>query len=94
MATPWTSESEREEYLKKQAEQEKRNKQEMRENLEKFFQELTELKQKYGYEIRGCGCCSSPWIEDSQGKCVADDLWFNEGAKKYEADIREEVSDG
>jgi hypothetical protein len=32
-------------------------------DLEAFKKELVELCLKHGFEIGGCGCCGSPWIE-------------------------------
>lgn len=30
-----------------------------------FLEELTALTHKYGIQIRGCGCCDSPWLEET-----------------------------
>jgi len=30
-----------------------------------FILELSELTRKYGIAIGGCGCCGSPWLDDS-----------------------------
>lgn len=39
-----------------------------REKKEAFLRELTELSNKYGIMIDGCGCCGSPWIEKAGEK--------------------------
>ena len=53
------------------------------ENLEMFMKELAELTDKYGLSIGGCGCCGSPWIRDTKGTVVADDLYYDRHEKKY-----------
>jgi len=34
------------------------------ERLAAFLKELSELSEKYGITIGGCGCCSSPFLFD------------------------------
>ena len=53
-----------------------------RERLDKFLEELSELSNKYGFVIGGCGCCGSPWVEEVDGDLYADELRFMNG--KYE----------
>ncbi len=55
---------------------------------ETFLQELSELTKKYGLAIGGCGCCDSPWVEEtntSERDFVFTDLRWNDAEKKYEA---------
>lgn len=55
------------------------------EKLEMFFKELSELTNKYGFAICGCGCCGSPWVEDVENKKdIAEDLSYNKDKKKYD----------
>lgn len=57
----------------------------MENKREMFFKELTELTNKYGFSIGGCGCCGSPWVRDvNTGEYIADDLCYDESEKKYE----------
>lgn len=53
-----------------------------RERLDKFLEELSELSNKYGFEIGGCGCCGSPWVQEIDGNFGVDNLSFVNG--KYE----------
>lgn len=50
-----------------------------KEKLNKFLEELSELSNKYGFAIGGCGCCGSPWVATIDHLVVADDLGFNNG---------------
>lgn len=52
-------------------------------NLKEFLDELSELTQKYGLEIGGCGCCGSPWVEETEGDRTVDGLTYNREQKKY-----------
>ena len=52
--------------------------------LEEFLKELSELTQKHGFYIYGCGCCGSPWINDRKNEVDADDLYYNDEKQKYE----------
>lgn len=36
--------------------------------LKEFREKLEALEAEYGYEIGGCGCCGSPWIQDKSGE--------------------------
>ena len=56
-----------------------------KEKLDKFLEELSELSNKYGLAISGCGCCGSPWIEEIDGETIADYLELKNN--KYECDI-------
>ena len=49
-------------------------------NKQLFLQELTELSQKYGFYIEGCGCCGSPSLSATPSKQhMGQDLfWRNE----------------
>ena len=51
--------------------------------LDLFLKELTELTQKYGLEIGGCGCCGSPWVLEIESGVYAYDLYYNKIHKKY-----------
>ena len=50
--------------------------------MDKFLEELSELSNKYGFVIGGCGCCGSPWVDEVDGDLCADELGFVNG--KYE----------
>lgn len=39
-----------------------------REKELQFLKELTELTQKHGIAIGGCGCCGSPFLYDDEGQ--------------------------
>lgn len=54
-----------------------------KEKLDKFLEELSELSNKYGLTIGGCGCCGSPWIDETDCNKIADYLEFKNN--KYEA---------
>lgn len=36
----------------------------MQRDIDSFLKELSELTQKYGIVIEGCGCCGSPYLID------------------------------
>lgn len=55
-----------------------------KERLDKFLEELSELTNKYGFVIGGCGCCGSPWVDEIGGDSVGEELGFVNG--KYELD--------
>ena len=46
------------------------------EKLNEFLKKLSELSNEYGFIIRGCGCCGSPWIDDTNSKDCFDNLEF------------------
>lgn len=54
--------------------------------LEEFLSELSELTQKHGFSICGCGCCGSPWIDDSKNEYNASALYYDNAKQKYEAE--------
>lgn len=54
--------------------------------LEEFLKELSELTQKHGFVIGGCGCCGSPWIGDFKNEFDADELHYNDKKQKYEVE--------
>lgn len=54
--------------------------------LDLFLKELTELTQKYGLEIGGCGCCGSPWVLEIESGVYAYDLYYNKIHKNYEVE--------
>ena len=56
-----------------------------KENLDKFLKELSELSNKYGLVIDGCGCCGSPWIEEIDGDVIAEYLEFKSD-RRYKVD--------
>ena len=53
--------------------------------LEEFLKELSELTEKHGFSIGGCGCCGSPWINDFKDEFNADNLYYDNEKQKYEA---------
>ena len=55
-----------------------------KERLDKFLEELSELSNKYGFVIGGCGCCGSPWVDEIGGDLSVNGLGFVNG--KYETD--------
>ena len=54
--------------------------------IEKFIKELTELSKKYNVYIKGCGCCSSPILQDKESKVLGGDLNYNEEREVHEYD--------
>lgn len=58
-----------------------------KENLNKFLEELSELSNKYGLIIGGCGCCGSPWVAEIEidGGVITDFLEFD--GSKYTASV-------
>jgi hypothetical protein len=50
---------------------------------EMFLKELGELSKKYNMYIGGCGCCSSPYIDDENGKELFTDLTWNSDKQEY-----------
>lgn len=52
--------------------------------LEEFLKELSELTQKHGFSIGGCGCCGSPWINDFKNEFDTDELSYDEEKQKYD----------
>lgn len=59
-------------------------------NREKqFLEELGKLTKKYNIEIRGCGCCGSPYLEDLTGevKYMSEKIGYNKKTGKYEEDL-------
>lgn len=51
--------------------------------LELFLNELSELTKKYGFEIGGCGCCGSPWLNDEKEEFDVCDLCYDEKNERY-----------
>jgi hypothetical protein len=61
-------------------------------NVETFLKELSALSKRYGIEIAGCGCCGSPYLEDTNGKVLAEDLFFDLKTNDYDAiEVNEEA---
>ena len=54
--------------------------------LEEFLKELSELTQKHGFSIGGCGCCGSPWINDFKNEFNAHELYYDKEKQKYKAE--------
>ena len=55
-----------------------------KEKLDRFLEELSELSKKYSLEIRGCGCCGSPWIEAMNSFEVFENLTFKDNTYKVD----------
>ena len=62
--------------------------------LEEFLKELSELTQKHGFSIDGCGCCHSPWINDFKNEFDADDLYYDNEKQKYKAEYSHPIEKG
>lgn len=64
-----------------------------RDKLLGFLAELRDLCGKYGYEIGGCGCCGSPWLNTSKdGPTKTVDLYADGGEASVWIDGEGEVS--
>ncbi|MGN7135838.1 hypothetical protein [Streptomyces pseudogriseolus] len=50
--------------------------------LTSFLQELTDLTNKYGIVVEGCGCCGSPYLS---GNKESHDLRYDYDTERYEA---------
>ena len=51
----------------------------MQNELNEFLNELSQLTQKYGFAIGGCGCCGSPCVYDVTTKIdLLECLAYNE----------------
>jgi hypothetical protein len=62
----------------------------MENEIECFLRELSELTEKHGIVICGCGCCGSPYLEERkmvQEMTVAENLKFDEKKKKYSCKV-------
>ena len=57
----------------------------VRERLDKFTEGVRELGKRWGFVIGGCGCCGSPWIEDTETNehhdCMCSFLDYRKGDK-------------
>lgn len=62
--------------------QDAKTKLDMQENLKLFLAELTELTQKYGIEVYGCGCCNA--VTTTSNVTLANRLFYDEETKSYE----------
>lgn len=56
------------------------------EKLKPFLEALTDLCDRHGFEIDGCGCCGSPWVQ-TQTKggpfvCEIDGAFLQRGEAK------------
>lgn len=58
-----------------------------RRKVDAFLKELTELTQKHGLKIGGCGDCGSPWVCDlkERGSNQIDHLYYCPEHKVYGA---------
>lgn len=58
-----------------------------RRKVDAFLKELTELTQKHGLKIGGCGDCGSPWVCDikERGSNQIDHLYYCPSHKTYGA---------
>ena len=52
--------------------------------LRAFLTELARLRQEYGFEVGGCKCCGSPWVDDVEGRKRYEDLEWIEEEGVYE----------
>jgi len=56
----------------------------MSDRIADFLQELAKLTDKYGIEVGGCGCCGSPWLEDTKNRDnLGDELTYDSKTKTY-----------
>ena len=55
----------------------------MTDRFNKFMAELSDLTNKYGIEIGGCGCCGSPFVTGSDGRYYGDNLQYDTLTKQY-----------
>lgn len=55
----------------------------MKNRLNDFLSELSELTIKYEISIGGCGCCGSPYIIDFKKQYQGDNLEFDDKQQKY-----------
>ena len=55
-----------------------------KEKMNMFLEELSELSNKYGLAIGGCGCCGSPWIDEIDAYGSVSYLTFKNN--KYEVE--------
>ena len=55
-----------------------------KEKLDSFLEELSELSNKYGFEIGGCGCCGSPWVVSMDSGEFFENLTFEDNAYKFD----------
>lgn len=62
--------------------------------LEEFLKELSELTQKHGFSIGGCGCCGSPWICDFKDEFDSDHLYYDNEKQKYEVEYTHKIEKG
>lgn len=47
------------------------------ERIKNFLKDLAELTKQHGIEIGGCGCCGSPYLDDTKTlQTLATDLWY------------------
>ena len=54
--------------------------------LKSFLDELSILSQKYDMYIKGCGCCGSPWILDTETGNTFDNLEYMDDETGYEVE--------
>jgi len=55
-------------------------------DVDGFLKELTELTLKYGIQIKGCGCCGSPFLmnmNDEHQVFYGDELDFDPDTQHY-----------
>ena len=56
----------------------------MGDRITDFLQELAKLTDKYGIEVGGCGCCGSPWLDDTKNRnCLGEELTYDSDKKTY-----------
>mgnify|MGYP007133757300 CR=1 FL=1 len=64
-----------------------------KEKIKELLKELTELSEKYGLFIQGCGCCGSPWIFEERAHKDYDNLVYTNNGYIVD-DIEEVIPDG